>query len=122
MGLFEVTKYVLNPSFHCPLAVNDISVNKDKWNELPPDLQAAFKMMTYKLAQTLDYQGQAESFTAIKELTDKGIVHTQLPDSEVAKARAVAVENVKEWREKSPMAAEMVDSILAFLKMRGVVE
>ena len=99
-----------------------ISVYKDKWNELPPDLQAAFKMMTYKLAQTLDYQGQAESFTAIKELTDKGVVHTQLPDSEVAKARAVAVENVKEWREKSPMAAEMVDSILAFLKMRGVVE
>jgi TRAP-type mannitol/chloroaromatic compound transport system substrate-binding protein len=122
MGLLEVTKYVLDPSFHCPLAINDISVNKNAYNKLPDDLKAALRMMTYQLTQVLDYSGTAAGAKALREEAAKGkIEHFQFSDADMKKARMVAIENAKTWRAKNEMSAEIIDSIFDYLKMRNML-
>lgn len=122
LGLLEVSKYVLDPSFHCPTAIDDISVNKDKYNELPEDLKMALHLMVAKLSYDMDYTAQASDMKVLKEEKEKGkIVHSVLSEADKTKARKAAVENVTIWREKSPMAKEMIDSILSFLKQKGVI-
>jgi TRAP-type mannitol/chloroaromatic compound transport system substrate-binding protein len=122
IGLHEVSKYVLFPSFHCPTAICDIGVNADAWKKLPPDLQAAMQMMIYELSDRWDYMGQAESVITLGKMVDLGLEHTTLPDADMKKARKIAVENAIEWKKKSPMAAKIIDSILDYLKKRGIVE
>jgi TRAP-type mannitol/chloroaromatic compound transport system substrate-binding protein len=123
MGLLEVSKYVLDPSFHCPVAINDISVNKAAWDELPDDLKAALEMMTKQLASSIDYAAQASDIIVLQEEIAKGsIEHFTLSIEDREKARMIAVENVKTWRDKSEMSAEIIDSILSYLKLRGIIQ
>jgi TRAP-type mannitol/chloroaromatic compound transport system substrate-binding protein len=122
LGLHEVSKYVLFPSFHCPTAICDISVNEKAWNKLPPDLQAAMQMMTYELDARWDYMGRAESVDRLQKMLKRGLVVTTLSASDMEKARKIAVANAIEWRKKSDMSKRMIDSILDYLKKTGVVE
>jgi TRAP-type mannitol/chloroaromatic compound transport system substrate-binding protein len=42
-GLYQVANYYYNPSFHEPGPGLEIIVNKDRWGELTPDLQAIIR-------------------------------------------------------------------------------
>ena len=122
LGLHEVSKYVLFPSFHCPTAICDISVSQKAWAKLPADLQAAMQMMTYELDARWDYMGRAESVDRLQKMIQRGLVVTTLPASDMEKARKIAVKNAIEWRGKSDMSKRMIDSILDYLRKTGVVE
>lgn len=121
LGLHEVTKYVLYPSFHGPTATCDFTVNQKKWNKLPPDLQAAMQSWVFELDARFDYMSQAESIKALKAMTDAGLVHTQLSEADMEKAKALSLEVAQEWKTKSPMSTEIIDSILDYLRLKGSV-
>ena len=122
LGLHEVTKYVLYPSFHGPTATCDFTVNQKKWDKLPAELQATMQMWMYELDARFDYMSQAESIKALKTMTDAGLVHTQLSDADMKKAKALSLEVAQEWKTKSAMSAEIIDSILGFLRLKGSIE
>jgi TRAP-type mannitol/chloroaromatic compound transport system substrate-binding protein len=122
IGLHEVSKYVLYPSFHCPTAICDISVNADTWKKLPPDLQAAMEMVIYEVDARWDYMGRAESIDRLTKMLEKGLVLTTLSDADMKKARGFALENAIEWKKKSPMADKMISSEMDYLKKAGYVE
>lgn len=122
LGLHEVTKYVLYPSFHGPTATCDFTVNQKKWDKLPADLQAAMQMWLFELDARFDYMSQAESIKALKTMIDAGLVQTRLSDDDMKKAKALSLEVAQEWKTKSPMSAEIIDSIIDYLRLKGSIE
>jgi len=122
IGLHEVTKYVLYPSFHGPIAHCDFTINKNAWDKLPADIKAIMKTWVYELDARYDYMSAAESITTLKKMTDKGLVHCTLSDADMKKARDLSLEVAMEWRKKSPMAEKVVDSIINFLKISGALK
>jgi TRAP-type mannitol/chloroaromatic compound transport system substrate-binding protein len=122
LGLHEVTQYVLYPSFHGPTATCDFTVNQKKWDKLPPELQAAMHTWLFELDARFDYMSQAESIKALKAMTDAGLVHTRLSDDDMKKAKALSLEVADEWKTKSPMSAEIIDSITGYLRLKGSIE
>jgi TRAP-type mannitol/chloroaromatic compound transport system substrate-binding protein len=121
IGLHEVTKYVLYPSFHGPIALCDFTVSKKAWDKLPEDLQALFHTWIYDLDSKFDYTSQAESLKALQKMIDAGIEQTQLSDADMKKAKEISLEIAEEWKGKSEMSAKIIDSIISFLKLKGSI-
>ena len=46
LGLMDVAKYYHAPGMHRPTGTLELLINKDRWNELPADLQAIVKVAT----------------------------------------------------------------------------
>jgi TRAP-type mannitol/chloroaromatic compound transport system substrate-binding protein len=69
----EVTKYITGPGMHQPGTLFTIGINKDRWNELPPDLQ----LLVESTARSVTLWGWCrdleESMDAIDYFEDKGI-------------------------------------------------
>ena len=119
IGLHEVTKYVLYPSFHGPIALCDFAVNKKAWDKLPDDLKAAFKTWIFELDSRFDHMSTAESLKALEKMKKAGIEQTQLSDADMQKAKQISLEVALDWKKKSPMSEKVVDSIISYLKLKG---
>jgi TRAP-type mannitol/chloroaromatic compound transport system substrate-binding protein len=122
MGLHEVSKYVLYPSFHGPIAMCDVIVNQKKWDALPEDLKAIMKMWMYNVDANFDYMSDAESIKALQKMKEKGLVQTTLSSEDMKKAKDISLEIAHEWGQKSEMSGKIIDSILSFLRLKGTVE
>ena len=121
-GLHEVTKYVLFPSFHGPIAVVNYGVNQKAWETLPDDLKAAFTMMVYEADYLYDIMSAAADYKALQVIKQKGLEITQLSSADMLKARQLSLEVAEEYKKKSPLAKETIDSIENFLKMTGKIQ
>lgn len=117
IGLHEVSKYVLYPSFHGPIAMCDFTVNKKVWDKLPQDLQAALEMCIYEMDARFDYKSKAESMKTLQKMIDAGLIHTQLSDADMKKAKQMSLKIAKDWRKKSPMSKKIIDSIFSYLEL-----
>lgn len=122
MGLHEVTKYVLYPSFHGPIAVVNWGVNMDAWKKLPGDLQAALLMAVREADYLYDILSAASDYKALGVIKEKGLVITQLSEADMEKARVLSLEVALEYSKKSELSAEVITSILNFLKLGGKIK
>lgn len=121
MGLHEVTKYVLYPSFHGPIAVVNWGVNMDAWNKLPDDLKAALSLASKTADYYYDILSAASDYRALAKIKKSGLTITRLSDEDMEKARQLSMEVALEYARKSELSKEVIDSILAFLKMGGKI-
>ena len=87
LGLHKVTKYLLWPSFHSPTTLDEISVNMDAWNELPADLQAAFRLAAARISNDFDYKVSAGDYGALEEIKATGVKHVSLSDADKLQIR-----------------------------------
>jgi TRAP-type mannitol/chloroaromatic compound transport system substrate-binding protein len=122
IGLHEVTEYVLYPSFHGNTATCDFTVNQKAWDKLPDDLKALMESWIFELDARFDYRSVAESEKALKNMKDKGSVHTRLSAADMAEARQISLAVANDWKQKSPMSARIIDSILDYLRLKGSIE
>ena len=121
MGLHEVTDYVLYPSFHGPIAMCDFTVNQRAWDSLPEHLQAQLNLWVHELDAKFDYMSRAESLLALQNMKEYGVEHTTLSDEDMEKAKQISLEIAEDWKEKSPMSEKIINSILSYLKLAGVI-
>lgn len=122
IGLHEVTDYVLYPSFHGNTATCDFTVNQKAWNKLPDDLKALMESWIFELDARFDYRSVAESEKALKNMKEKGLVHTHLSSEDMLEAKKISLEIADDWKQKSPMSARIIDSILDYLRLKGSIE
>lgn len=121
-GFHEVTKYVLKPSFHGPIAVVNWGVNKAKYDALPDDLKTALKLACYEADYLYDILSAAADVKALDVIREKGLVMTQLSAEDMAKVREMSVDVAKEYMGKSELSREVLQSILDFLKKEGKIQ
>ena len=119
LGFHEVTDYVLFPSFHASAGANDVSVNMDAWNELPDQYRAAFSIVSRALDREIVDGTVAASYEALNTAVDSGVTHTSSSADLLAKTRAIGVDGFKAEGKKSVFAAEIVESVEAYLEFTG---
>jgi TRAP-type C4-dicarboxylate transport system substrate-binding protein len=122
MGLHEVTKYVLWPSFHAPITADDISVNMDAWAALPDDLKQAFRLFAAYAGNSFDYGPSAKDYGTLKKIKDYGLKHVTLSKADQDRIKSISLEVVNEYRKKSALADTAIGSILNYLRTIGELD
>jgi len=122
VGLHEVSKYVLWPSFHGPIAVVDWVVNEKTWDSLPDHLKAAFEQMVYEADYRYEIMGASADWKALENMKKKGLIHQQLPPAEMEKARKIAYDVAMEYKKKSALSDEVITSVVNYLKQIGRIK
>jgi TRAP-type mannitol/chloroaromatic compound transport system substrate-binding protein len=94
MGFQQAAKFYYMPSFRQPPTFHELIVNRKKWAELPPDLQAIVKYaalaeITRLAAYTVDQDSQAAEDLATKH----GVKILRTPD-EILRAELEAIDKV----------------------------
>ncbi|MDJ0635240.1 MAG: TRAP transporter substrate-binding protein [Xenococcaceae cyanobacterium MO_188.B29] len=119
LGFPDVRKVLMVQSYHQPLEILELMFNKDKYNSLPPDLQAILKYAT--MAESADFNWKfmdrnSQDYLAIKEA---GVQVYKTPQS-VLQAQLEAWDQVYESEsQQNPIFAKIIDSQKAWAKRVG---
>jgi TRAP-type mannitol/chloroaromatic compound transport system substrate-binding protein len=109
MGFQQAAKYYYMPSFRQPPTFHELIINRKKWAELPPDLQAivryaALAEITRLAAYTVDQDSQAAEELATKH----GVKILRTPD-EILRAELEAIDKVLDAEaQKNPFFARVL--------------
>ncbi|WP_378947182.1 TRAP transporter substrate-binding protein [Paracoccus sp. R86501] len=121
-GLNDTAPHPIYPGFHS-LPLVEISMNKDKWDTLPEDMQ---QLMTQSVADFARTQIAAlaeadqEAVATAKE-GGKITIH-DWSDEERAKFRGIAMGEWEKVASQSPAAQRVYDALTAYLTEKGLVE
>jgi len=115
-GFHELGAYCHGPGIHAPQSAYELLINKDKWNELPSDLQAivthaAEAMVTRHMAMQ-DYQDTL----AMDKLRDYGTQFVYLPEDLQKEIVKVANAKYDEIAKEDPFFAKVLKSQRDFVK------
>lgn len=115
-GFHELGAYMHGPGVHAPQSCFEFLVNKDRWNELSPDLKAivthAAEAMTVRLWGVYDYSDM-EAMDALKEY---GTEFVYLPEDLQREIVKVANEYYDEKAKEDPFFAKVLESQREFAK------
>ena len=96
--LNETAKYLTLVSFS-PWG-NILIVNRDKWNKLPADVQEIMRQAGREWEEQVSVLSKEYVQTAVKKLTDGGMIATKMSPVELAKFRKAMGPVYKWWLEK----------------------
>jgi len=88
-GFHDVSSYVTRPGIHTPSSNNFISINKDRWNELSPDLQRIIEVA----GKTMSFDGAAHTIIANQE----AIEYFESQGVTVVSLSSDAIATMQEW-------------------------
>ncbi len=120
-GLHDVAVHPVYPGFHS-MPLVEVSMNLERWNELPEDLQAA---LTDSVAQFADMQVAAlreADIAAVAEAQAGGTVtvHDWSPE-ERARFRSIAVSQWEPLAGQSQNAQMVYDTLTGYLRENGLI-
>jgi TRAP-type mannitol/chloroaromatic compound transport system substrate-binding protein len=109
MGFQQAAKYYYMPSFRQPPTFHELIVNKKKWSELPPDLQAIVKYATMAEVTRLSAYTVDQDSKAAEELASKhGVQLLRTPD-DVLRAELEGIDKAFEGEaQKNPFFAKVL--------------
>jgi TRAP-type mannitol/chloroaromatic compound transport system substrate-binding protein len=110
--LQEVAKYWLTPGWHQTASLDGILVNKDKWNSLPPDLQAIVKYAAQ--AQFVESLAKTTygSVDATADILASGVTATRLSDADLERIEVTRNEILSQMASENPDFARALKSII----------
>jgi TRAP-type mannitol/chloroaromatic compound transport system substrate-binding protein len=123
MGLHQVAKYVLYPSFHSVDAMSSIFVNADAWKALPDDLKIAMEdFVMYVHAVNETYFAYRDIQTIERMKREHKVTHTRLSPQDMRKISDYGKEVARDWAKKSPMSGKIVESTMSYLRSQGLAD
>jgi len=118
MKFEEVAKYYYKPSVLACAVCNQF-INMDLWNSLSPDLQAILTYATSDFSQWMAFNYIKMEYEAIADMSTRGLKVITLPDETVSELTKAAMPVWDEIAAKSPTAAEGVEIVRSWLRMKG---
>jgi TRAP-type mannitol/chloroaromatic compound transport system substrate-binding protein len=88
LGFHEVTKYMTGPGMHQPSVLFYIGINKDRWNELSPDLQALVESTARSVTLWSWCKDFADSAEAVKYFKSEGVEQLTVDEDVQRKLKA----------------------------------
>jgi TRAP-type mannitol/chloroaromatic compound transport system substrate-binding protein len=104
------------------MPMGEISVNKQRWDALSPDLKAIVEAATEAFALAMIQRNYLADQTVAVEKAKRGFEPIDLSPVERQKFREIARGVWKEYASRSPMAQKMYDSQVAFLQRLGLLK
>ncbi|MEQ8967390.1 MAG: TRAP transporter substrate-binding protein [Azospirillaceae bacterium] len=121
-GLHDVATHPIYPGFHS-MPLVEVSMNLEKWNELPADLQAILEVSVRDFARDMTSQLAMRDQVAVAEArAAEDITVHNWSDSERARFRAIAKEQWEEVASRSENAQKVYDTLVAYLEDQGLIQ
>ncbi|MCS7004655.1 MAG: TRAP transporter substrate-binding protein [Cytophagales bacterium] len=115
MGFHEIAKYYYYPGWHEPGSCLEFVVNRNKWNELPSDLQAILEgcmMQTHTYIFTESEARNAMYLPKIQQV--KNLQIKQFPDEVIRAFKKYMQEVIDEQIQKDALSKEIYNSFLKY--------
>ncbi|MCT7373774.1 TRAP transporter substrate-binding protein [Chelativorans salis] len=121
-GLHDVAPHPVYPGFHS-MPLVEISMNKEKWDALPADIQETLEQTVREFAQhQVEVLAQKDE-EAVAEAKESGEVTVHnWSDEERAKFRSIAISEWEKVASRSENAKKVYDQLTAYLKEKGLVQ
>lgn len=121
-GLNDIAPHPVYPGFHS-LPLVEISMNKAKWDALPPDLQEVLTQTVKDFAQRqLAALAQADEKAVAEARAGGKITIRDWSPEERAKFRSIAMGEWEKVAAQSENARKVYDTLTAYLKEKGLVQ
>ncbi|WP_090113081.1 TRAP transporter substrate-binding protein [Limimaricola pyoseonensis] len=120
-GMHDVAPHPVYPGFHS-MPLVEISMNKDKWDALPEDLQQVLEQSVKEFAQKQVSALQQADEAAVAEAQEGGeiTVHDWSAE-ERAKFRQIAMGEWEKVAERSDNAQKVYETLTTYLKDNGLI-
>jgi TRAP-type mannitol/chloroaromatic compound transport system substrate-binding protein len=117
MGFQQAAKFYYMPSFRQPPTFHELIVNRKKWAEIPPDLQAIVKYATMaEITRLAAYTVDQDSQAADDLVTKHGVQIVRTPD-EILRAELEAIDKVLDAEaQKNPFFARVLTAQREYAK------
>ncbi|NOZ32991.1 MAG: TRAP transporter substrate-binding protein [Alphaproteobacteria bacterium] len=120
-GLNDIAKFPVYPGFHS-MPLVEISMNKERWDALPADIQTAFEETVAEFATRQVAVLAARDEEAVAAARAGGeITVIDWSAEERAKFRAIAIGEWEKVAAKSENAQKVYDVLTTYLKEAGLV-
>lgn len=119
-GFHELARYPLYPGFHS-MPMVEVSMNRDRWDALPADIQAIFTAATRDFALDMTLRLDHLDSLAVDEARRQGVEIVEWPLAERARFRAIAQSQWARWAERSSMATRTYEQAIDYLTVQGLL-
>src|ERR1700742_2893060 len=117
LGFADVSKVCMLQSYHQNAEQFEITFNKDKFNGLPPKMQAIIANAVDAASQDMQWKAiDRNSQDYITLQTQDKVLFFKTPDSVLAKELDLYDEIAKKYIANNPLFKEIIESQLAFAK------
>lgn len=120
LGFHRIARYPIYPGIHS-LPVIDVSVNRDRWEELPDDLQAIVEAAVWSFSADITQRLELRDIASVAEARADGVEIIDWPAEERAALRGIAVGIWDEWAGRSPSARRAYEAQTSFLRAVGLL-
>lgn len=115
LGLHKVAKYYYTTGWHEMATASELTVNKAKWNSLPPDLKAIVENACAACNVISEAWCQKNNAEAMEDLVkNQGVIAQPLPDDVVKALRAATTKILDEAVARDPVTKKVHDSYMAY--------
>ena len=121
MGIYDIVKHATYPGFHS-MPADHIAINKEKWDELPPDLQRIIEVAGERMGFRNSLSADVTNHLAAQELQAAGVTLYDWSAEDRGAFRKVAQAKWQELADRTPEARKIVDSHIEFMKMLGLIK
>lgn len=120
LGFHEVAKYYYFPGWHQQATLFDLYVNKDVWDAMSDQHQAAIEVACGDTMRQMIAEGEALQWSAMKKLQDEGVTLKRWPAEILVSFEDAWFEIVKEESAKSEAFKRVHESFAAFRENYGI--
>ena len=121
LGYHKIAPYQIYPGFHS-LPMGDVAINMDRWNELPPDLQAILETAVRDFARNMIQQMANADAQAAQSARDQGAELVTWSKEERHRFRLIAANVLEKFAERGDMAQRIYESHITYLRHLGLLE
>ncbi len=114
MGFHEISRYYYTPGWHEPGTALEFFINKDRFDALPPDLQAIVRTASLYVNDWCFAQMEANNARALNELMQAGIDIRTYPPEVLATLREYTAEVISDITERDPYSKKVYASYRKF--------
>lgn len=120
-GMNGIAKHPVYPGFHS-LPLVEVSMNKEKWDALPEEIQGQMKEALKVFQQNQINTLKERDLEAVKTAEAEGITIHNWSDEERAKFRGIARGEWEKVATQSPMAQKVFDQLNTYLTEKGLIK
>ncbi|WP_336057950.1 TRAP transporter substrate-binding protein [Nitratireductor sp. CH_MIT9313-5] len=121
-GLHDVAPHPVYPGFHS-MPLVEVSMNKQKWDALPEDIQATLEQTVRDFAQHQVKTLSEADEKAVAQAKEGGeITVHNWSDEERAKFRSIATGEWEKVAERSANAKKVYETLTTYLKEKGLIQ
>ena len=120
LGYHKIARYPIYPGIHS-MPGTDVSVNLDKWNQLPADIQAIVTIAVRDFARDMIQTIAQADAAAASQAKANGVELVNWSQSERRELRKIAATVWQEYANRSEMGKKILASHLKYLKKLGLL-